>query len=46
METKLHQLAALMESARDLSWSRSLDAEDDAVRARWQALRRATLGES
>ena len=46
METKLHQLAALMQSARELRWSQSLDAEDDVIHARWQAVRRATLGES
>ena len=44
METKLRQLASLMQSAREMGWSQSLDEEDDAVRARWIALRRATLG--
>ena len=44
METKLRQLADLMQSARELGWSQSLDEEDDAVRARWMALRRADLG--
>ena len=44
METKLRQLASLMQSAREMGWSWSLDEEDDAVRARWMALRRATLG--
>ena len=36
METKLYRLAALMESAREMGWSRSLepDEQDDAVRAR------------
>ena len=43
MEAKLHQLANLMQSAREMGWSRSLDEEDDAVRARWMALRRASL---
>ena len=46
METKLHQLARLMESAREMGWSRSLDEEDDKVRARWMALRRAKLGDT
>ena len=44
METKLRQLASLMQSAREMGWSQSLDEENDAVRARWMALRRATLG--
>lgn len=44
METKLHQLATLMQSAREMGWSQSLDDEDDMVRARWMALRRAKLG--
>ena len=46
METKLRQLADLMQSAREMGWSQSLDEEDDAVRARWMALRRAKLGKS
>ena len=46
METKLRKLATLMQSAREMGWSRSLDEEDDAVRARWMALRRAKLGEA
>ena len=46
METKLHQLANLMQSARAMGWSQSLDEEDDAVRARWMALRRASLGKA
>jgi len=46
METKLRRLAMLMESAREMGWSRSLDEEDDAVRARWMALRRAKLGKA
>ena len=45
METKLHQLAALMASAPRMGWSGMLDAEDDAVRERWMALRRSELGE-
>ncbi len=44
MDTKLHQLATLMQSAREMGWSRSLDEEDDMVRAKWMALRRAKLG--
>ncbi|MDD9982422.1 MAG: hypothetical protein OXU81_13885 [Gammaproteobacteria bacterium] len=44
METKLRQLANLMQSAREMGWSQSLDEEDDAVRARWMALRRTKLG--
>ena len=44
METKLHQLAALMASAPQMGWSDSRDEEDDAVRERWMALRRAELG--
>ena len=46
METKLYRLAALMESAREMGWSRSLDDEDDEARTRWTALRRAWLGET
>jgi len=46
METKLHQLATLMQSAREMGWSQSLDDEDDMVRARWMALRRAILGKA
>ena len=46
METKLRQLAGLMQSAREMGWSQSLDEEDDAVRARWMALRRAKLGKA
>ncbi len=44
MDTKLHQLATLMQSAREMGWSRSLDEEDDMVRAKWMVLRRAKLG--
>lgn len=43
VETKLCQLAVLMASASEMGWSGPLDAEDDAMRARWMALRRATL---
>ena len=46
METRLRRLAALMASAREMGWSGALDAEDDTVRKRWMALRRATLGEA
>ena len=46
METKLDRLATLMESARALGWSQSLGAEDETVRARWMALRRAKLGDA
>ena len=44
METKLRQTAHLMQSAREMGWSQSLNEEDDAVRVRWMALRRAMLG--
>ena len=44
METKLRQLASLMQSAREMRWSRSLDEEDNAVRAWWMTLGRVTLG--
>ena len=44
MEAKLRQLANLMQSAGEMGWSQSLDEEDDAVRARWMALRRTMLG--
>jgi hypothetical protein len=46
MEAKLHHLAVLMASAREMEWSPPLDAEDDAVRERWMALRRAKLGKA
>lgn len=46
METRLRRLAALMESASEFGWTRSLDAEDELVRARWMALRRARLGKA
>ena len=44
METKLHRLAALMASAAQMGWSGSRDEEDEVVRERWMALRRAELG--
>ncbi len=46
MEAKLRQLSNLMQSAREMGWSQSLDEEDDAVRTRWMALRRARLGKA
>ena len=46
METKLRQLAKLMQSAREMGWSQSLDEEDDAVRAMWMAIRRTRLGKA
>ena len=46
MEAKLRQTACLMQSAREMGWSQSLGEEDDAVRARWMALRRAALGKA
>ena len=44
MDTRLHRLAGLMASAREMGWSATHDAEDDAVRKRWAALRRAMSG--
>ena len=44
METRLHQLAALMASASEMGWSGALDDEDAAVRERWMAARRSELG--
>lgn len=44
MDTRLHRLAGLMASAREMGWSGAHDAEDDAVRKRWAALRRAMSG--
>lgn len=41
MEQKARQLAALMLSMRDLGWAESLEAEEVAVRARWNRLRKA-----
>ncbi len=46
METKLLQLAALMASAREMGWSVSLEAEDNATRDRWMALKRTKLGKA
>ena len=46
METKLHRLAALMASAREMGWSGAPDVEDHAVRRRWTALKRAMSGEA
>ncbi len=39
LETKLRQLSALMASVAAAGWRDALDAETDAVRARWQRLR-------
>ena len=38
METRLHRLAALMASAREMGWSGTLNAEDGTVRKRWPLL--------
>ena len=46
METRLYRLAGLMASAREMGWSGAVDAEDDAVRKRWMALRRAMSGDA
>ena len=46
METRLHRLAGLMASAREMGWSGAPDAEDDALRRRWTALRRAMSDEA
>ena len=46
MDTKLHRLAGLMASAREMGWSVAHDSEDDAARKRWTALRRAMSGEA
>ena len=46
METRLRRLAGLMASAREMGWSGAVDAEDDAVRKRWMALRRAMSGDA
>lgn len=46
METRLYRLAGLMASARAMGWSGAPDPEDDAVRRRWTALRRAMSGEA
>ena len=43
MEQKARQLAALMLSVRDLGWTEALEAEDAAVRARWNRLRKSRL---
>ena len=43
-ETRLLRLAALMASAGEAWWPRSLASEDEAVRERWTALRRMQLG--
>ena len=46
MDTRLHRLAGLMASAREMEWSAAHYAEDDAVRKRWTALRRAMSGDT
>ena len=46
METRLRRLAGLMASAREMGWSGAVDAEDEAVRKRWAALRRAMSGDA
>jgi hypothetical protein len=39
-ETKLHQLNALVNSARRLGWREGSDREDAEIRDRWNRLRR------
>lgn len=46
MDTKLRRLADLMQSKSMMGWSQSLSEEDDAVRARWMALRKAKTDEA
>lgn len=46
MDTKLRRLADLMQSTSMMGWSQSLSEEDDAVRARWMALRKAKTDEA
>ena len=46
MDTRLHRPAGSMASAREMGWSDAHDAEDDALRKRWRAPRRATSGEA
>lgn len=40
IETKLHQLAAMMAMAEGLGWDTSTDAEIHVVRDRWARLKR------
>jgi hypothetical protein len=44
VETKFRQLAALMESALALGWTTTDEAEVEAVRERWNRLRRLHRG--
>ena len=44
MEIRLRPLAALTASASEMGWSEALDAEDDAVQARWMVARRSESG--
>ncbi len=41
VEVKLQQLAALMDSVRQLGWDVDLAAEEQMVRERWNRLRKA-----
>ena len=41
---KLHQLAALMLSARQLGWTKAFQEEEAEVRERWTRLRKAFHG--
>jgi hypothetical protein len=41
VDQKFHQLAALMASARALSWTLTREAETAEVRRRWAKLRKA-----
>ena len=43
-ETKMHQLIALMSSAKQMGWDESPAAEEADVRKRWMKLRRAARG--
>lgn len=43
LETKFRRLAALMHTARVLNWKASTEAEDEAVRERWNRLKRLWL---
>lgn len=46
IETKLLRLEALMESGKEMGWSRSSDDEDDRVWRIWMELRRKMHGPS
>jgi hypothetical protein len=41
LREKARQTAALMESAKRLGWIEMLDAQEEEVRDRWNALRKA-----